>query len=56
MALQAAQCPEVNPNVQKVVNTINDNGGFKKFDSKDGHVIAISALLKSFLAIIMRNT
>jgi hypothetical protein len=55
-ALQAAQCPEVDPNVQKVVNTINNNGGFKKIDSKDGCVIAISALLTSFLAIIMRNT
>jgi hypothetical protein len=56
VALQAAQCPEVDPNVQKVVDTINNNDGFKKIDSKDGSVIAISALLTSFLAIIMRNT
>jgi hypothetical protein len=56
VALQAAQCPEVDPNVQKVVNTINNNGGLKKIDSKDGHVIAIRALLTSFLAIIMQNT
>ncbi len=43
VALQAAQCPEVDRNVQKVVDTINNNGGFKKIDSKDGRIIAIGA-------------
>ena len=43
MALQAAQCPQVDCNVQKVVDTINNNGGFKKIDSKDGRIIAIGA-------------
>jgi hypothetical protein len=46
----------MDPNVAKVVDYVKEYGGFDKIENKTNRVLAIGALLVSFLGVLMRKT